>query len=478
VPALGSVSEVRDWYEQDGWQVDSAYRHGELIRVTSGVALDELDDLFHRARQRYETWLDQVLHASADAMSEPEVSAAVLQRSIHTRLVSTRSQRTAYVLVDALRYELGVDLAERLRTVNADVKIVAAVGTPPSITSVGMAAVLPKADTEFRIDLDSENRLEVTVGGSVIKGVKDRVRLLEHAHGTVVDLRLDDVAQFSNRELKKKLGEASFVLVRSTEIDSDGESDQLAASWGSFDMILNVLQTAVAKLLHAGIQQVVITADHGFLAVRQLGGDRRIDKPSTGTGESHRRAWIGRGGTGSDSTVKVPLSAFGIAGDLDIITPRGLGVFTSGGGLQFFHGGLSPQELIVPVIVCTAVDESPDPKYQIGLAVAGEQITTGVLAVTLTMTGDLFTRASRVRVQLMQGGSQVGMVVGGDGVDRSTETIDATVDIPLVISLRVTANLIAGTTVDLEVLDAATGVRLETASITVAAHVIVEDQLD
>ena len=478
VPALGSVSEARDWYEQDGWQVDSAYRHGELIRVTSGVALDELDDLFHRARQRYETWLDQVLHASADAMSEPEVPAAVLQRSIHTRLVSTRSQRTAYVLVDALRYELGADLAERLRTVNADVEIVAAVGTPPSITSVGMAAVLPKADTEFRIDLDSENRLEVTVGGSVIKGVQDRVRLLEHAHGTVVDLRLDDVAQFSNRELKKKLGEASFVLVRSTEIDSDGESDQLAASWGSFDMILNVLQTAVAKLLHAGIQQVVITADHGFLAVRQLGEDRRIDKPSTGTGESHRRAWIGRGGTGSDSTVKVPLSAFGIAGDLDIITPRGLGVFTSGGGLQFFHGGLSPQELIVPVIVCTAVDESLDPKYQIGLAVAGEQITTGVLAVTLTMTGDLFTRASRVRVQLMQGGSQVGMVVGGDGVDRSTETIDATVDTPLVISLRVTANLNAGTTADLEVLDAATGVRLETASIAVAANVIVEDQLD
>lgn len=70
------------------------------------------------------------------------------------------------------------------------------------------------------------------------------------------------------------------------------------------------------------------------------------------------------------------------------------------------------------------------------------------------------------------------MVVGGDGVDRSTGTIDATVDIPLVISLRVTANLNAGTTADLEVLDAATGVRLETASITVAAHVIVEDQLD
>ena len=115
-----------------------------------------------------------------------------------------------------------------------------------------------------------------------------------------------------------------------------------------------MLQTAVAKLLHAGIQRVVITADHGFLAVRQLGEEPKIDKPSTGTGELHRRAWIGRGGTASESTVKVPLAAFGIGGDLDIIAPRGLGVFASGGGLQFFHGGLSPQELIVPVITVTA----------------------------------------------------------------------------------------------------------------------------
>jgi hypothetical protein len=478
VPVLDSISELRNWYEREGWEVDSAYRHSELIRVTSGVALDELDELYRFARQRYETWLDQVLRASADAMSEPEVSPAVLQRTIHTRMVGTGAESTAYVLVDALRYELGVDLAERLRTVNAEVEIVAAVGTPPSITTVGMAAVLPRADTEFRIDLDSTNRLQVVVGGSVISGVRDRVRLLEHTHGTVVDLLLDDVAQYSNRELKKKLDGSSLVLVRSTEIDTGGESDQLAASWGSFDMTLKVLQTVVAKLLHAGIRRVVITADHGFLAVRQLGEDRRIDRPSTGFGELHRRAWIGRGGTGSDSTIKIPLSAFGIAGDLDIITPRGLGVFTTGGGLQFFHGGLSPQELIVPVIVCTAIDESPDPKYQIELSVAGERITTGVLAATLTMTGDLFTRTSRVRVQLMQNDSHVGMVVGGDGVDRSTETINVTVDTPLVISLRVTANLIAGSTASLEVLDAATGVRLESMSVEIATNIIVEDQLD
>jgi len=419
-----------------------------------------------------------VLLATADAMAVADVPPGDLQRSIHHRFVRNGSQRTAYVLVDALRYELGVDLLERLGIVNADVEITSAVGTPPTITPLGMAAVLPKADTDFRVDLGAKNRLDVLVGGNLIKTVKDRVQELEHAHGQVVDLVLDDVAQYSNKELKKKLETEDFVLVRSTEIDADGESDQLAASWGSFDMTLSVLQTAVAKLLHAGIQRVVISADHGFLAVRELGEDRRIDKPVTGVGEAHRRVWVGRGGTASESTIKMPLAAFGIAGDLEVIAPRGLGVFASGGGLQFFHGGMSPQELIVPVMIVTAKDDTSDPQYQIELSVAGGKISTGVVAVTVAMTGDLFTRESRIRLQLMQGKNRVGRVVGGDGFDSTTETIDASVDLPRVITLQVTANLTAGSAATLEVLDAATGVRLAALDVDVAANILGDDDLD
>ena len=134
--------------------------------------------------------------------------------------------------------------------------------------------------------------------------------------------------------------------------------------------------------------------------------------------------------------------------------------------------------MIVPVIICTAEDESPDPKYQIELSVAGERITTGVVAVTVSMTGDLFTRESRVRIQLSQDKDRVGTVVGGDGFDPATGTIDANVDAVRVITLQVTANLVAGSTATLEVLDAATGVRLESLAVDVDANVIVEDHLD
>jgi hypothetical protein len=340
-----------------------------------------------------------------------------------------------------------------------------------------MAALLPGADTSFNIELGVNDRLVVRVGGEEIRGVGDRVMRLEHAHGKVIDIDLDRVAQLSNKELKTKIGDAALVLVRSTEIDADGESDQLAASWGSFDTTLNVLHTAVAKLLHAGIKRVVITSDHGFLAVRQLAEDRRIDKPSTGTGEQHRRAWIGRGGTASASTVKIPLADFGIASDLDIIAPRGLGVFSSGGGLQFFHGGLSPQELVIPVIVAVATEETPEPKYKISLELAGGHIATGVISVTVSMTGDLFTRESRIRIQLVQNKQRVAAVVGGEGFDHVTDTVDATVDARRVLTMQVTSNLSAGSTATLEVLDAATGVRLDALDVEVVANVLVDDDL-
>ncbi|MCY3950905.1 MAG: PglZ domain-containing protein [Acidimicrobiaceae bacterium] len=478
LPAAASLASVVDWYSSTGWEVDSAYRRMELLRVSAGTDLHELDEAFGLGRHRYEQWLDQVLRRTAEAISsDANVPDHEHQRRIHHAEVRGRN-RTAYVLVDALRYELGRDLATRLGRLNATVDVRAVVAAAPTITPIGMAAVTPGAEERFDIDLNADSRLAVYIQGRPVRTVSDRVNRFEKVHGKVADTPLDKLAQYTNRELKKHIEGASLVLVRSTEIDADGETDQLAASWGSFDSTLDVLQTAVARLLHAGIRRVVLTADHGFLAVRELGEELRVHKPPTGMGESHRRAWIGTGGTATDSTVKVPLSDFGIGGGLDIIAPRGLGVFVASGGLQFFHGGLSPQELVVPVITVESDTPTAEPKYEIELSVAGGRITTGVVAVTIQMTGDLFTSESPVRVVLSQNGKRIARVVGGDGFDPVTGTIDAAVDKSQVITMRISENLAAGSVAMLEVLDASTGIRLgDAVDIDVAAHVMVQEEL-
>ncbi len=478
LPELASLEEAVDWYTNEGWTVDSLYRQSELINATSGMGLNELDDLFQQVRSQYREWLNEVLHLATAAAREVQANPTNMQRSVHRQYVAKAGHSCAYVLVDALRYELGRDLAVRLTSLKAQVATDAVIATPPTITRVGMAALLPDSETAFGVKLDGSDQLSVTIGKEIVSNVRDRVKRLEHAHGKVADLTLDEVAQSTNKTLRRNIAGAHLVLVRSTEIDRGGEADQLSAGWTIFDSTLNILQTAVAKLLAAGIQRIVITSDHGFLAVRQLGGEAKIDRPATGTGELHRRAWIGRGGTATDSTIKVPLADFGIASDLDIITPRGLGVFTAGGGLQFFHGGLSPQELIVPVITVTA-EESPDEQaFQVALELAGKRITTGVFAVTVTMLGDLLTRRSHVRLQLIQNRQQIATVVGGDGVDTATKTIDAVAGSAQVIIMQVTADLQACSTASLEVLAAETGLRLGSIKVEVGASVIVEGRLD
>ena len=286
--AAESLASVVDWYSSTGWEVDSAYRRMEFVRVSTGSGLHDLDDAFSLGRQRYEQWLDGVLRRTADAISgDAHVPDQQQQRRIHRVEVRGR-ENTAYVLVDALRYELGRDLATRLGRLNAAVDVRAALAAAPTITPVGMAAVTPGADERFDVELGSDARLVVQVDGRAVRTVPDRVKRFEKAHGKVVDVPLDRLAQYTSRELKKRIEGAALVVVRSTEIDADGESDQLAASWGSFDATLNVLQTAVARLLHAGIRRVV---PHGR--------PRLPRRPAGRGGAEGRQAVHRHGGTAS-----------------------------------------------------------------------------------------------------------------------------------------------------------------------------------
>ena len=80
----------------------------------------------------------------------------------------------------------------------------------------------------------------------------------------------------------------------------------------------------------------------------------KIEAPGGETADLHRRVWVGVGGTSEPSYLRTPLTSLGVESDLDIATPWTFACFKSKGGARaYFHGGLSPQELIIPVVVMT-----------------------------------------------------------------------------------------------------------------------------
>ena len=58
--------------------------------------------------------------------------------------------RVAYFFVDAMRFEMGVELARQLE-VTKDLTIRPAIAALPTITPVGMAALLPGASASFSV---------------------------------------------------------------------------------------------------------------------------------------------------------------------------------------------------------------------------------------------------------------------------------------------------------------------------------------
>ena len=139
------------WYIERGWSVDRAHRRLELARTELGV-FGDLEDALTVARTAYDIWLDDLLNRFTLAVADQDldVDGLIRQGEIHERFVASGSGRTAYVWVDALRYELGVELAESLGQVAERVELHGAVAAVPTITSVGMANLLPGAASSLK----------------------------------------------------------------------------------------------------------------------------------------------------------------------------------------------------------------------------------------------------------------------------------------------------------------------------------------
>ncbi len=412
---------------KDGWyRLDQAQR-----RLEAWVANleDEVDERpLSLVRRAYE----DACHAMAEGFTKALAKAgwtaagALHQTRIFSEVVSNRPKPVAYFLVDAMRFEMGVELAERLPK-TSEVSVRAAVAALPSITPIGMAALMPGASASFAVG-EEGGRLGARIDGVFLPDLAARKKLAASRVPKLVDLTLDELLSLQPSKLHKKLDGAQVIVVRSQEIDHAGENGFTFQARQVMDSVIDNLARALRKLATAGVEHAVLTADHGHLF---YASDRdesmRTDAPKGKTVDLHRRCWIGRGGDTPPGCVRVTAAALGYDSDLEFVFPSGGGVIKAGGDLAFHHGGPSLQELVIPVVtVRTKGSAAPRPTSSAVTATTlPDVVATRSTSATLVLGGNQLTMGATgmlVRPLLMSGGKQVGaagLAIGAE-LDRTT----------------------------------------------------------
>ncbi len=462
--------------------LDTHHRHMETRwhNFDPGDDNQGLEKLIAKARQRY-TEIGSALSKhfiTQFAKAGHPVEGIRRQVDVFDMLVQPRQEdeKVAYLWVDALRFEMARELCEALSD-DFEIAIEPAIANAPTITEIGMASLLPKASSG-KVVAGAKGKLALDINDTAIRERKDRIEFLKQsAYVDVYEAKLEDLLPKPAKRIREGITGARLVLITSQEIDELCERGNVVQARRQMDGILVDLRRGMRVLADLGIETIILVADHGHLFIDEVTEEMKINAPGGDTADLHRRVWVGVGGTSEPSYLRVPLSELGVPSEYDIATPTEFAVFKSGGGLAYFHGGLSPQELIIPVVTLTPTAQAkagPPKGIDWELKPGTEKLTTRFFSVQITgaqSAGSLFgMEIPKTRLEIRAKGKCVSQPVSAsygfeDGTGevqmRTLEGEPQTIE-PNTVALMVSPDEINQKTVSVVLVDASSNVELET----------------
>lgn len=425
-----SLDALVDFYTSSLREVDRLQREFEQAVGDSLGFEGEAEGVIRQARITYRKLVDKLqglfirlLEKSGWPMVGRLANTDVFDKLLAPKLAES-GRRVALFLIDAMRYELGVELAKQLNE-EGQVEVQAACAQLPTITPVGMASLLPDAGQSLGLR-NREDKVVVELDGQSLTNVTQRMEVLRKRFGQ--RFAEIDLAKFV-REKPKVENTVELLALRSNEMDDDFEHNPEAAP-GLISRTFQRIRSAIHKLAEMGFQEAIIVTDHGFFLNTAIEAGDICAKPPGSWVNLHDRLLLGDGAI--DAYNLVMSSEFlGIRGDFSqAALPRAMVAYRS--GLTYFHGGASLQEALVPVISVRI--RAPEKKAEAQLSVllnykrGGKKITTRLPVIEVSLAGQssLFPGEQSVEF-FLEAHSPKGKVVGeakpGGPVNPATRVI-------------------------------------------------------
>ena len=361
------------------WAIDQEYRH--YVCASRAVHVDDvLTDLDRHVENAYRddylrplsrTWDDALRGMRTWDIAVPSSSGRI--DSFHRLLVAGAHKRTVVIISDALRYEAGVELVDHLRSLGrgAAVAVEPWYTMLPSITALGMAALLPHQ--QLTLNVRGKDQVIVEADGRPTSGIDARRAIL--ADEDAVAFRYAELAKDNVKAMRSRFKGASAVYVYHNVIDATGDhpaSEDRTPE--AVEQALEELFVFVGRLISADITRILVTADHGFLYQdNEPANDDTAKQGGIPRGRSvllkKRRYVLGTDLESTDDFVAFDATAVGLTDGPSIALPYGTRcIRIQGQGNRFVHGGASLQEITIPVIEVSVGSGGAEEVRDVGIA--------------------------------------------------------------------------------------------------------------
>jgi hypothetical protein len=371
---------MAEQYVQSGWEADAA----AIAALATGTTPEADEAVAVAVRALYLPWLDE----SARNLQHFAVQAPA---SLRPRLAMAEATDGRMLLfVDGLRFDLAHRLVRHLNPMGIQSQVEWDWAAFPTVTPTSKTAVSPMASALTGGGPEEEFAPSITA--------TERRWTADRFH---VFLKEQGVQNLQGRDCGQTTGRA-WAEVGS--VDSRGHNEGVKTA-KTLEQEVRDVASRIRELLDAGWGEIVVVTDHGWLLVP--GGLPKVNLSHFVV--EHR--WGRCAAVKAMGATELPTMPWHWHSDVTIATPPGAGCFRA--GLEYAHGGLSVQEVVIPRLTIRAgVMAAGQAKISV-VKWVGLRCRVSVQNAVPGMKADIRGRPADARSSKLEGGQP--REIGSDG---------------------------------------------------------------
>lgn len=295
-------------------------------------------------------WSHAMKSEMTDDWSLPGVGKQQQFYSSHVAPHIRQDERAFVIISDALRFEAGKELQEQIQSkIIGDCDLQTMLGVVPSVTKLGMAALLPHRE------LTIENTGQVLVNGESTSGIENRRKILAEANEQSLALHYEDLLSMNITKQREVFKGKKLIYIYHDTIDAIGDNATTEVqTFNAVKQAIEQLSELVRSLTNnLSATNIYVTADHGFLYERdKLAVSDLMTKESLDAIEMKRRYILSHEKKDVQGQLAIDLSNVIDNNDpLYAYVPNAtIRYRIQGAGANFVHGGASLQEVVIPLL--------------------------------------------------------------------------------------------------------------------------------